>query len=91
MLRIDDRLILKLFGPTQKKAFHVEQAVLQTLAHQARFAAPRLARRCFTTFFYTFSMELLWPYVIDRPFMSADPICEATARLFPPEVFGLAD
>ncbi|MCO5182959.1 MAG: aminoglycoside phosphotransferase family protein [Anaerolineae bacterium] len=42
VLRIDDRLILKLFGPTQRRAFHVEQAVLQTLADHAHFPAPRL-------------------------------------------------
>lgn len=51
----------------------------------------RLARRCLATFFYTFSMQLLWPYVFDRPFQSDDPIREATERLFPPEVFGSPD
>ena len=32
----------QLFGPTQRRAFHVEQAVLQTLADHAHFPAPRL-------------------------------------------------
>ena len=42
VLRIDDRLILKLYGPTQQRAYHVERAVLGTIADYGQFPAPRL-------------------------------------------------
>lgn len=51
----------------------------------------RFARRCLATMFYTYSMQLLWPHFFERPFETEDPIREATARLFPPEVFGSPD
>ena len=51
----------------------------------------RLARRSLATFFYTYSMQLLWPFLFNHPFKTDDPIREATMRLFPPEVFGPPD
>ena len=42
VLRIDNRLILKLYGPTQRRAYHIERAVLGTLAEHDYFPAPRL-------------------------------------------------
>ena len=42
VLNIDTQYVLKLFGPLQQRAYHVERAVLQTLVEHGKFPASRL-------------------------------------------------
>ncbi len=66
------------------------RACLQAYFGDARLPE-RFARRCLATFFYTYSMGLLWPRFVEDPGEIDSIVPDTITAFFPAEVFGPPD